>query len=96
MFYAVLALFISKDIHLRTSKHSAVISIFDKKFIHSGKIDRQFSKMLHKVFDLRQEGDYKELVEISMEDAIEHVGDAKAFVEAIKTFIGSGKSISKN
>lgn len=89
MFYAILALFLNRDIHLKTSKHSAIISIFDREFIHSGEVDRKFSKMLHKLFDLRQECDYKELVEISVKDVVEHVKDAKVFMEAIKAFINA-------
>ena len=89
MFYAILALFLNRDIHLMTSKHSAIISIFDREFIHSGEVDRKFSKMLHKLFDLRQECDYKELVEISVKDVVEHVKDAKVFMEAIKAFINA-------
>jgi uncharacterized protein (UPF0332 family) len=43
MFYTVLALYIDKDINLKTSKHSGVISIFDKEFVHTGKIDKEKS-----------------------------------------------------
>ena len=83
MFYALLALFLGNDVNVMTSKHSGVISIFDKEFVHSGKIDKKFSKMLHKVFDARQEGDYKELVELSSEDAGEHVRLAKEILKII-------------
>jgi len=38
MFYAVLALFLKADINLKTSKHTGVISIFDKEFVHAGKL----------------------------------------------------------
>ena len=33
MFYAVLALFIKTDVDIKTSKHTGIISIFDKEFI---------------------------------------------------------------
>ena len=56
MFYALLALYIDQGIDLKTSKHSGVISIFDKEFVHSGKIDKDFSKILHRIFILRQVG----------------------------------------
>lgn len=49
MFYATLALFLKAGIAARTSRHSGVIGIFDKEFILTGKIDKQFSKMLHSV-----------------------------------------------
>lgn len=87
MFYAVLALFISEGINAKTSKHSGIIAIFDKEFVHSGKIDRRYSKMLHRMFDTRQECDYKELVEMSVDDAAEFVALATEFVQAIKLFM---------
>ncbi|MBM4064827.1 MAG: HEPN domain-containing protein [Planctomycetes bacterium] len=87
MFYAVLALFLKTDINLKTSKHSGVISIFDKEFVHTGKIDKYYSKILHKAFDARQESDYKEFVELSAKDAAESVKLAREFIECIKNII---------
>ena len=87
MFYALLALFLKADINLKTSKHAGVISIFDKEFVHTGKIDKHYSKILHKVFNARQEGDYKELAELSHEDASEFVKFADEFLEGIKKIV---------
>lgn len=87
MFYSLLALFISEGINAKTSKHSGVIAIFDKEFVHSGKIDRRYSRMLHRMFDTRQECDYKELVEITAEDSAESVTLATEFVQLIKSFM---------
>lgn len=83
-FYAVLALFLKTDINLKTSKHAGIISIFDKDFVNAGKIDKQYSKILHKLFKARQEGDYKELVIFSLEDAAEYVKLAEEFIEGVK------------
>jgi hypothetical protein len=87
MFYAVLALFLKTGIHIKTSKHIGIISLFDKEFIHTKKLDRHYSKIPHKIFNLRQRGDYKEFVEISIADAREHVKLAEEFLEAIKDFV---------
>ncbi len=86
MFYALLALFLKTDINIKTSKHIGIISIFDKEFVKSGKFDKCYSKILHDAFDDRQKADYKELVEISIEKAAEHVQYAKEFLRAIKEF----------
>jgi uncharacterized protein (UPF0332 family) len=86
MFYAVLALFLKADINLKTSKHAGVISIFDKEFVHTGKIDKHYSKILHRIFELRQEGDYKEYVHLTAEEAGEAVNLAGEFLSAIKEF----------
>jgi uncharacterized protein (UPF0332 family) len=87
MFYGILALYIEQGINIKTSKHSGIISIFDKEFVHTGKIDKDYSKILHRNFNLRQEGDYKELTKISRDDATRSVEDAKKFLNAIKDFI---------
>lgn len=50
-------------------------------------IDKKYSKMLHSMFDDRQEFDYRELVEILMNDAISSVDCAKDFIAAVKKFI---------
>jgi len=55
MFYAVLALLQTKQ--LGTSKHSGVIALFDREFVKTGQVPREFSKVLHRAFELRQKGD---------------------------------------
>lgn len=84
MFYGVLALFLKGDVKIKTSKHSGIISLFDSEFVHTGKIDKHYSKLLHKMFEARQEGDYKELVEFSNEDANKFVKIAEEFLEGIR------------
>ena len=91
MFYAILALFIDQDVNLKTSKHTGIISIFDREFIHTGKIDKYYSKIFHRSFNYRQEGDYKELVEMSRDDASRGAEEAKVFLDVIKKFLKSGK-----
>jgi uncharacterized protein (UPF0332 family) len=84
MFYAVLALFIHFDTPHKTSKHSGVISIFNKEFIHTGKLEPRFSKMLYALFDERMELDYVDFAEVVEEDARNAVSAAQDFVSAIK------------
>jgi uncharacterized protein (UPF0332 family) len=87
MFYAVLGLFLKANIILKTSKHSGIISMFDQVFVLSGKIDRELSRSLHKMFNARQVADYKELAEVSPEDAEKAIEAAKYFIKEIKGFI---------
>ncbi|MEW6026168.1 MAG: HEPN domain-containing protein [Planctomycetota bacterium] len=86
MFYSVLALFLKTGTAIKTSKHSGVISIFDRQFIRTGKIDKAYSRMLHKLFDTRQEGDYKEYVRLSYRDASDAVKQASEFIQTIKKY----------
>ena len=87
MFYGLLALFLKSGIDLKTSKHVGVISLFDREFIHTNKIDKHYSVILHKMFTERQKSDYKDLVETSAKDASEHVMLAADFLRLIKEFI---------
>jgi uncharacterized protein (UPF0332 family) len=84
MFYAVLALFIHSNTPHKTSKHSAVIGIFNKEFIHTGKLNARFAKMLYDLFDERMELDYRDFAEVSEEDACNAVSSAQEFVAAIR------------
>lgn len=89
MFYAVLALFIKLDITHKSSKHSGIIAIFDKEIIHNGLIEVSFSRILHQTFVARQKLDYKDIIELSQDDAIRLAGKAREFVEAIKKLIAT-------
>lgn len=89
MFYALLGLLLETDTILKTSKHSGIISMFDQNFILTGKMHKKFSKSLHKMFNARQVADYKELVEVSSEEADEAIKTAGDFLEEIKKFISA-------
>jgi uncharacterized protein (UPF0332 family) len=52
-------------------------------------MDKNLSKSLHKMFNARQVADYKELVEVSSEEADDAIKTAKDFVEKIKKFISA-------
>jgi len=69
MFYSILALLI--NFGKATSKHSGAISLFDKHFVKSKIFPKKMSKMVHRAFIIRQDWDYRELVEIDKEEAKE-------------------------
>ncbi len=88
LFYALLSLFLKTGTNVQTSKHSGIISLFDREFVRTEKFDRRFSRILHNLFDDRQEGDYKEFSEISMEKARQHAIFAREFLDAVKAYTG--------
>ena len=47
MFYAVIALLLARKVEHKTSKHSGVISIFDREIVHAGLMGRNYSRMHH-------------------------------------------------
>lgn len=89
MFYGVLALFIQAGTDIRTSKHAGVIGLFDKEFVHPGKLPVECSRMLHRLFDARQESDYKEFVQFPVQEARRFFALAEDFVGEIKRYIAA-------
>lgn len=82
MFYAVLGLLITIDIG--SSKHRVVIAMFDQEFVKKNIFPKKMSAMLHHAFDMRLTGDYRELLEISKEQAAEILNSATDFVKSIE------------
>jgi uncharacterized protein (UPF0332 family) len=88
MFYTVLALL--TDLDKESSKHSGMISLFDQHFVKSGKFPKTMSKAIHKAFDLRQIGDYRELIELDQKLAEEVLFSSDQFVEAVEKYLTIG------
>jgi uncharacterized protein (UPF0332 family) len=89
IFYAVLALFIKEGTDIRSSKHAGVIGLFDKEFVHTGKVAIEYSRTLHRLFDARQESDYKEFVQYSEEEARKFFSMAEAFIAEVERIVSS-------
>jgi len=85
MFYAIVALM------LRTGKsffrHSGTISAFDREFVHTGIFPDSLSADLHRIFELRQEHDYKIIANPSIEEAKSAADQAERFVAAVKGYL---------
>jgi len=84
MFYALQVLLIQNQVKI--SKHSGVISYFDREYVKSGIIDKKFSKWLHRLFDLRQDADYGDMFTPSEEQCNEAIKNAEIFVQQIKDY----------
>lgn len=85
MFYSTLALMLC--IGKTFTKHAGAISAFDKEFVHKGLLPKELSADLHRVFELRQDHDYKIISNPSVEEAEMTVNKAKRFVLAIKEYL---------
>jgi uncharacterized protein (UPF0332 family) len=84
MFYAALALL--QKISKAPSKHSGVISLFDKEFVMRGIFEKDLSKDFHKAFELRQSIDYKIIKPIPTEQANQIWQKAAHFVQAVQHY----------
>ncbi len=78
MFYCGLALLASKG--LGTSKHSGVLSLFNRYFVKTGEFSLEDGRHLQETFELRQRSDYHEFIQITVEQAQEAVARAEAFL----------------
>ena len=86
MFYALQILTIQN--RAKVSKHTGVISFFDREYVKTGRIDKRFSKWVHRLFDLRQDADYGDMFEPSREQCREALEQATEFVQHIRDYSG--------
>ncbi len=82
MFYAVSGLLATRE--LGTSKHSGVISLFDREFVKTGILPKALSRSLHKAFDERQASDYGEMLMPDRALTESLLAEARVFVREIK------------
>jgi uncharacterized protein (UPF0332 family) len=82
MFYAILALLIFEP--YASSKHSGVISYFNKRFVKEGGFPKELARTINLAFELRQQSDYKEYAKLTEEQASSLLGDAQSFVSEVK------------
>jgi uncharacterized protein (UPF0332 family) len=81
MFYLLLALGLKYE--FSTSKHHQLIGWFNKNFIHTGKINREYGKMLRKAYQYRIKGDYEPIVSFDKETVESMFADLKEFIAEI-------------
>lgn len=82
MFYSVLALLIFEP--YSSSKHSGVLTYFNKKFVKEGIFSEEEGRSINKAFELRQRADYRENIEISYEQVEPFLEKARIFVQKVK------------
>jgi len=85
MFYAILALLIFEP--YSSSKHSGILSYFNKHFIKEKIFPEELGRTLNKAFEMRQRADYREYVELTSERVRPFIKSGKEFVEALREFI---------
>lgn len=90
MFYAVLALLVYEE--FSSSKHSGVLSYFNRRFIKGGVFDKSLGLWLGQAFELRQRGDYREQVEPVPDQATQVLDQAERFVSTVTAhLVATGK-----
>jgi|WetSurMetagenome_2_1015567.scaffolds.fasta_scaffold90329_2 uncharacterized protein (UPF0332 family) len=69
-----------------SDKHSAIISFFDKEYIKTEKIDKQFSKILHNAEEISKKSEYEDFFSVTKDDAEEQLAHAILFINEIEHF----------
>ena len=84
MFYAILALLIDEP--FASSKHSGVLAYFNRRFVNEGVFTKEIGRAINRAFELRQQGDYRENVELSLEQVKPLIEAATAFLSMVKVY----------
>lgn len=84
-FYAAVAALLTR--HLEFSRHSGVIAFFDKEFIHTGILPKEYSRTLHHAFNERQQDDYMPFVEMDPDELKQLLVSVRDMVNGISAYI---------
>lgn len=85
MFYAILALLIDEP--FASSKHSGVLSYFNRRYVSEGVFPKEIGRAINRAFDLRQQADYRENVELTLEQVKPLIEAASVFLGLVKTYM---------
>lgn len=85
MFYSVLALLVYES--YSSSKHSGVLSYFNKRFIKEGILPEGIGRSINRAFEMRQRGDYREYSELSYEQVAPIIEEAELFIITVKRYL---------
>ena len=88
IFTAIRALLAERGVDF--SRHSAVISYFQREFIKTGIFEKKFSKYLQASFEMRNDCDYADFFFAAKADAEEQYRHAEEMTEAIRRYLENG------
>ena len=84
-YYIVSALLLQRGYDTRT--HNGIITLFSLKFVKTNIVGIEEGRLYRSLFELRQTGDYDELVFIDKEDIEMRLTPAEKFIETIENLI---------
>ena len=85
MFYSILALLVFEP--YSSSKHSGVLSYFNRRFIKDGLFSEDLGRAVNKAFDLRQRGDYREQIVLTHEQVAPFLDWSRKFIDSVKHYL---------
>lgn len=87
IFHAASAVLLSEGISVES--HSALKDMFGLHFVKPGKIDRKYGRILSKLKDERETGDYDIYTSFEQDDAESAVKEAGEFLAAMKKYLAA-------
>ena len=84
-YYAATALLIKNGIETKT--HQGVINQFGLYFVKTDLFSQKEGRFFKNLFELRQDGDYDDWIDITEEDVIPMVEPARKFIEKVEKLI---------
>jgi uncharacterized protein (UPF0332 family) len=81
-YYLVIALFAKNDI--KTSTHSGVRTVLGSQYIKGGLLEAKWGKLFTLLFDLRQEGDYRDFKKFDESEILPLINEVEEFRDIIK------------
>ena len=87
MFTAIRALLAERSVDF--SKHSAVISYFQREYIKTSIFPQEYSKYLQSAFQIRNDCDYADFFVASKTDAEDQYTHAQEIIEAVRKYLQS-------
>ncbi|MCD8300604.1 MAG: HEPN domain-containing protein [Clostridiales bacterium] len=69
------------------SRHSGVISYFQREYVKTGIFDKEYSKILMKAFDVRSDADYDDYYFISEDEVKEQIDNAQFFLDGVSQYV---------
>lgn len=85
MFYSVLALLIFEP--YSSSKHSGVLSYFNRRFIKGRLLSEELGRAINKAFDLRQRADYREHVILTHEQVAPFLNSSRKLIDSVSAYL---------
>lgn len=89
VYYAASALMIKNSLEAVT--HKGIKTMLGLKFIHAGKLEREYGQIYQRLFDSRQAGDYEDFVYYEVASYEELYPLAVKFIDRIEAFLSEAQ-----
>lgn len=90
MFHAANSLAVASSV--ACSKHTHLISFFQKEFAKPEILDRRHGRAFQKAFEDRSEADYQDYITFNAEQVAARIQEAESFVDAVSQHLGRANS----